>query len=131
MKLRTLILFALLAIGLPIVATAETSLTSSDTTGMDWSRVPEYRIVPGDRLQLDFGRRTDGGQDVRDAKVRPDGRITVFPAGDVVAAGLTLLGVRARQLALRRRTKPTSSAIPANKESEASGSGRATTSTRG
>jgi polysaccharide biosynthesis/export protein PslD len=99
-KLRTLILSALMAIGLPIVAVAETSLTSSDTTGMDWSRVPEYRIVPGDRLQLDFGRRTDGVLDMRDAKVRPDGRITVFPAGDVVAAGLTPMELQRNIVAL-------------------------------
>jgi hypothetical protein len=52
-------------------------------------------------------------------------------SSDLVAAGLTFLGVRARQLAVRRRTRPTSSAIPANNESEASGSGSATTSTRG
>jgi polysaccharide export outer membrane protein len=61
----------------------------ADTTGMDWSQVPEYRIVPGDLLQLNFGPRTDvPGDLVRSARVRPDGRISVFPVGDVVAAGL-------------------------------------------
>ncbi len=100
MKLRTLILLATLAIGLPAAAQADTSLTSADTTGMDWSRVPEYRIVPGDRLQLDFGRRSDGLLDVREVRVRPDGRITVFPAGDVIAAGLTPMELQRNIVAL-------------------------------
>lgn len=99
MKLRTLILLALLAVA-PALARAETSLTSSDTTGMDWSRVPEYRIVPGDKLLLDFGRRTDGVADSREAIVRPDGRITVFPAGDVIAAGLTPMELQRNIVAL-------------------------------
>jgi polysaccharide export outer membrane protein len=84
-----LILLAVLCLGLPVGAQADTALTPSDSTGMDWSRVPEYRIVPGDHLQLDFGHSSLGQLDVRDCKVRPDGRITVFPAGDVIAAGLT------------------------------------------
>ena len=99
MKLRTLILLALLAVA-PALARAETSLTSSDTTGMDWSRVPEYRIVPGDKLLLDFGRRADGLLDTREATVRPDGRITVFPAGDVIAAGLTPMELQRNIVAL-------------------------------
>ncbi len=61
-----------------------------DSTAMDWSRVPEYRIVPGDVLNLNFGPRIDQASDlVRTVKVRPDGRISVFPVGDVVAAGHT------------------------------------------
>ncbi len=100
MKLRTLFLLAMMAIGLAAASQAATSLTSSDTTGMDWSRVPEYRIVPGDKLELDFGRRADGIADVREAKVRPDGRITVFPAGDVVAAGLTPMELQRNIVAL-------------------------------
>lgn len=59
-----------------------------DTTGVDWSTVPEYRIVPGDLLSLDFGPRADlNGDILREVTVRPDGRISVFPVGDVVAAG--------------------------------------------
>ena len=100
MKLRTLILLAVLALGLPAAASADTALTSSDSTGMDWSRVPEYRIVPGDRLQLDFGRRPEGNPDTRDVRVRPDGRITVFPAGDVIAAGLTPMELQRNIVAL-------------------------------
>ena len=61
-----------------------------DSVGMDWSRIPEYRIVPGDRLMLDMGLRPDTPVNFRNEQlVRPDGRITVYPVGDVVAAGLT------------------------------------------
>jgi len=98
---RHLILIAVLGAGVPAVAGASTTLTPSDSTAMDWSRVPEYRIVPGDRLQLDFGRRPDAGNpDVRETVVRPDGRITVFPAGDVIAAGLTPMELQKNIVAL-------------------------------
>jgi len=57
---------------------------------LDWGRTPEYRIVPGDELALNFGPREDIGTDlIRPTIVRPDGRITVYPIGDVVAAGRT------------------------------------------
>lgn len=61
----------------------------ADTVGLDWSRVPAYRIVPGDVLTLNFGRSSvEPFQDVlRELTVRPDGRISVFPVGDVIAAG--------------------------------------------
>lgn len=61
-----------------------------DSVLMDWSRVPEYRIVPGDKLSLDMGPRVDAPVNYKyEQIVRPDGRITVYPVGDVVAAGLT------------------------------------------
>jgi protein involved in polysaccharide export with SLBB domain len=61
-----------------------------DSVEMDWSRVPEYRIVPGDLLTLNFGPGENTSIDVyKPLRVRPDGRITVFPVGDVVAAGHT------------------------------------------
>jgi protein involved in polysaccharide export with SLBB domain len=61
-----------------------------DSVSMDWSLVPEYRIVPGDRLVLDLGPKPDGtGNFTHEQIVRPDGRITVYPVGDVVAAGLS------------------------------------------
>lgn len=61
---------------------------ASDTSRIDWSSVPEYRIVPQDVLTLDFGPRADlNGDIIREVIVRPDGRISVFPIGDVVAAG--------------------------------------------
>ena len=98
---RHLIVVAVLALGLSGVAAANTTLTPSDSTGMDWSRVPEYRIVPGDKLELDFGKRPDNGPpDLREARVRPDGRITVFPAGDVIAAGLTPMELQRNIVAL-------------------------------
>ncbi len=57
---------------------------------IDWGQTPEYRIVPGDILVLNFGPREGIPTDlVRQAEVRLDGRITVFPIGDVVAAGRT------------------------------------------
>ncbi len=62
----------------------------ADSVGMDWSKVPEYRIVPGDKLSINLGPRPDAVTDfVHEVLVRPDGRITVYPVGDVVAAGLT------------------------------------------
>jgi len=99
-KLGTCLLLALVAAVLPAVAAADTVLTPADSSGMDWSRVPEYRIVPGDHLQLDFGRHGDGNADIREAKVRPDGRISVFPAGDVIAAGLTPMELQRNIIAL-------------------------------
>ncbi|HEY2955030.1 MAG TPA: polysaccharide biosynthesis/export family protein [Candidatus Eisenbacteria bacterium] len=62
-----------------------------DTTAMDWSLVPEYRIVPGDRLIFNLGPNPAGTGDIlREMHVRPDGRVSVFPVGDVVAAGRTV-----------------------------------------
>jgi polysaccharide biosynthesis/export protein PslD len=62
----------------------------ADTTAMDWSKVPEYRIVPGDKLSINLGLRSDGVTEfIHEVLVRPDGRITVYPVGDVIAAGLT------------------------------------------
>lgn len=59
----------------------------ADSSAMDWSRVPEYRLVPGDGLVLNFGPLADPTASTRSQRVRPDGRISVFPVGDVVAAG--------------------------------------------
>lgn len=67
------------------------ALSGNATTTEDWSLVPEYRIVPGDKLVLNFGPAPSVQIDVlREARVRPDGRISVFPVGDVVAAGRTI-----------------------------------------
>lgn len=58
---------------------------------IDWEKVAEYRIVPGDELRLDFGfNPLEGRNETNDQKVRPDGRISVFPVGDVIAAGRTV-----------------------------------------
>ena len=74
------------------------ALSDSATTREDWSMVPEYRMVPGDKLVINFGPGPGTAGDVlRDTRVRPDGRISVFPIGDVVAAGRT---IRELELAL-------------------------------
>jgi protein involved in polysaccharide export with SLBB domain len=58
---------------------------------MDWSRVPVYRIVPGDLLRFNFGPGANVfGDLIREARVRPDGRVSVYPVGDVIAAGRTV-----------------------------------------
>ena len=63
---------------------------AGDTLAMDWGAVPEYRIVPGDLLALNFGPQEGSPNDLfRTQRVRPDGRISVFPIGDVIAAGRT------------------------------------------
>jgi len=45
-----------------------------------------YRIERGDKLHLSFYRN---GEFDRDVEVRPDGRFTIEPFGDIAAAGLT------------------------------------------
>jgi protein involved in polysaccharide export with SLBB domain len=73
----------------PVTAMPE-SLARTPLDEVDWGQSPEYRIVPGDELTLDYGPREDfTGEVVHVAVVRPDGRITVYPVGDVVAAGIT------------------------------------------
>lgn len=68
---------------------------------LDWGRTPEYRIVPGDVLGLNFGPREDISTDlIRQTEVRLDGRITVFPIGDVVAAGRTPVELQAELIRL-------------------------------
>ena len=62
-----------------------------ESLSADWSRVPEYRLVPGDQLILNYGPYITAANGFLDRPVivRPDGRISVFPVGDVVAAGHT------------------------------------------
>ncbi len=86
--LRTCALLAVLLGAIPTLAAS--APVESDSTAMDWSQMPEYRIVPGDKLNLNFGPTPTGETDlVREVRVRPDGRISVFPVGDVIAAGRT------------------------------------------
>ena len=69
-------------------AVAGAAMTAPDSVGIDWSQMPEYRIVPGDLLKLDFGPGGPAGSDlIREVRVRTDGRISIYPIGDVVAAG--------------------------------------------
>jgi polysaccharide biosynthesis/export protein PslD len=88
------VIFALpllvLALAAPALAARAPEPVRGDSTGMDWSLVPEYRLVPGDLLRFNFGPRLDGATDFfREGRVRPDGRVSVYPVGDVVAAGRT------------------------------------------
>ena len=101
--IRTVFRFSLLALllapGMALAARAKArsapaepvrAESAADSVALDWSAVPEYRIVPGDVLTLDFGPRADlNGDILREVTVRPDGRISVFPVGDVIAAGRT------------------------------------------
>lgn len=99
---RSAVLLVLL-LGLIVPCAAPTARAAddamADSSAMDWSRVPEYRLVPGDELILNFGPQGDPAGPVipvgsiavpRKQRVRPDGRISVFPVGDVVAAGRTV-----------------------------------------
>ena len=75
----------------------------ADSSAMDWSRVPEYRMVPGDELILNFGPQQEvgpGTELVRKQRIRPDGRISVYPIGDVVAAGRTVRELEAEVVGL-------------------------------
>lgn len=95
MNRRSLTLAALLVLALPFAAPAARAADDAmaDSSAMDWSRVPEYRLVPGDGLMLNFGPLADPNPSnvaPRSQRVRPDGRISVFPVGDVVAAGRTV-----------------------------------------
>ena len=89
------LLAALLGLCAPCVAAPALASDDAmaDSSAMDWSRVPEYRLVPGDELVLNFGpliEPTPSGTTPRGQRIRPDGRISVFPVGDVVAAGRTV-----------------------------------------
>lgn len=79
------------ALGIPVAAGAAVS----DTVAMDWSRIPEYRIVPGDLLRFNFGPSAAFIDVIREARVRPDGRLSVYPIGDVIAAGRTVAELQA------------------------------------
>ncbi len=93
---RAALLCCLVLAGTLAAPAARAVEVATDSVGMDWSRVPEYRFVPGDRILLDLGPRLDAAlDDRREQTVRPDGRITVYPVGDVVAAGLTPMDLQA------------------------------------
>jgi protein involved in polysaccharide export with SLBB domain len=74
---------------------------AADTAGMDWSRVSEYRMVPGDKLSIDMGPKPDPSMEyLHEVTIRPDGRITIYPIGDVVAAGLTPMELQKSLIAM-------------------------------
>ena len=99
---RVLAVAIVLCLALPSAAVrAADQPDSTPIDEIDWSQTPEYRIVPGDELALNFGPLTTREDDlVRAAVVRPDGRITVFPIGDVVAAGRTPLELQTELIRL-------------------------------
>jgi len=90
--LRSAVMAALLLLlgAAPALVCADPA--NPDSVNADWSLVPEYRMVPGDQLNLNFGRdeTAPSGFLERAVTVRPDGRISVFPVGDVIAAGRTV-----------------------------------------
>jgi polysaccharide export outer membrane protein len=94
----------LLLLFLPLIGAGPSpagAAVSPDSSSMDWSRVPEYRIVPGDLLYLNFGQPDPNVvRETRNTRVRPDGRISVFPIGDVVAAGRTVRELEAALVSL-------------------------------
>ena len=103
-----LIVLASLLAGTPAGAAAPPpgNVALPDSVNADWSRVPEYRLVPGDQLTLNFGPSdvVPSGFLERATTVRPDGRISVFPVGDVVAAGHTVRELEASLVDLLAET---------------------------
>ena len=99
---RVLAVAIVLCLALPSAAVrAADPPNNTPLDEIDWSQTPEYRLVPGDELALNFGPREAREDDlVRAAVVRPDGRITVFPIGDVVAAGRTPLELQTELIRL-------------------------------
>ncbi len=90
--MRRFLFVALLVLcsGPPAARAADPAPKDTPIDQIDWGQVPEYRIVPGDELTLDYGPKDDfNGNVTRAMLVRPDGRISVYPVGDVVAAGRT------------------------------------------
>lgn len=95
-------LFMVACLLLPAAAMARVAPPIPDSVEMDWSRAPEYRLVPGDKLILNFGPSSEAPRGFleREVMIRPDGRISVFPAGDVVAAGHTIRELEATLVSL-------------------------------
>lgn len=103
MKRLAVIVAVALALALPVAPVSGAGAPGDNTPidQLDWGATPEYRIVPGDELGLNFGPRDDLVADmIRPVVVRPDGRITVFPIGDVVAAGRTPVELQAELIRL-------------------------------
>jgi len=96
----TILLVSALLAAVPAFASSN---AMADSSGMDWSQVPEYRLVPGDELVLNFGPQVDAPTNadlIRKQRIRPDGRVSVFPVGDVVAAGRTVRELEAEVVGL-------------------------------
>lgn len=105
MNRSAVMLIALLGLplSLPVVPAHAADDAMADSSAKDWSRVPEYRLVPGDELILNFGPQAEASGEApkdRRQRVRPDGRISVFPVGDVLAAGRTVSELEAELVQL-------------------------------
>ena len=81
-------LAVLLVLGSGLPARAQEVVT--DSLAMDWSRFPSTASCRATSSCSTSGRGRTRRRTTRvEQLVRPDGRITVYPIGDVVAAGLT------------------------------------------
>ena len=65
-------------------ANATTTTSTTAKTAADTS--PDYRLAPGDKLRIDIYKDQQLSQSLQ---IRPDGKITLPLAGDIVAAGRT------------------------------------------
>ncbi len=74
-------------------ATAAPAPTQPQGTPARGSTAPEYRISRGDKLRVEVYKDDYLSQSLQ---VRPDGRITLPLAGDIVAAGQTSIELRDR-----------------------------------
>jgi polysaccharide biosynthesis/export protein len=85
----------LLAVGVPVLAQQPTARPAAApaATSASVPAAAEYRIARGDKLRVEVYKDTYLSQSVQ---VRPDGRITLPLAGDIVAAGLTSNELRDR-----------------------------------
>ena len=70
-------------------ANATTAVGTTGKTAADTS--PDYRLVPGDKLRIDVYKDQQLSQSLQ---IRPDGKITLPLAGDIVAAGRTSTELR-------------------------------------
>lgn len=66
---------------------ASTATTATATTGKPAANTsPDYRLAPGDKLRIDVYKDQQLSQSLQ---IRPDGKITLPLAGDIMAAGRT------------------------------------------
>jgi polysaccharide export outer membrane protein len=94
----TLISFSLMLLLSPAPAAAQTpSGTPTGTSGRTSTSpsssavAPDYKLVAGDKLRIEVYKDAQLSQSLQ---VRPDGKITLPLAGDVVAAGRTPIELR-------------------------------------
>jgi polysaccharide biosynthesis/export protein len=81
-----------LCLALPAFAAAQ-ALTTNPTAAASVSTMPEYRLVPGDKIRIEVYKDAQLSQS---AQIRPDGKITIPLVGDVDAVNQTPAQLRAR-----------------------------------